>query len=375
MKLTAFTLATFKLASIANAHMRLKEPAPYPDQNDQNGPLAVDGSDYPCKNSTYTGGSATQMAIGSTQQLSTIGSATHGGGSCQLSITYDAKPDKSSVFKVIHSIIGGCPIINNTGNTRDDAAITAKDKYSYIIPKGLPTGSATLAWTWFNKVGNREMYMNCAPIEIVASSLKRINSDDLPNMFKANIKIEGSGFPEMTESLNGADLVFPNPGDSVAKPQVATMFNPKLPTETRILAANGGLGSRSGSGPRPSPTSLSIAAPVEYTSSVSLVQTATSTVPGGVFIAASTPSLSGASSNSLTTAGSACFVEGAWICTDGSSFQRCASGVWSAVQQLSVGTKCTVGISDSIAITTITTQPKRAIRFSYEHFKRHFHAS
>jgi len=33
------------------------------------------------------------------------------------------------------------------------------DTYSFTIPTSLPTGTATIAWTWFNKVGNREMYM------------------------------------------------------------------------------------------------------------------------------------------------------------------------------------------------------------------------
>lgn len=56
------------------------------------------------------------MPLGSTQQLAFIGSAVHGGGSCQVSITYDQNPTASSTFKVIHSIEGGCPAKNETGN-------------------------------------------------------------------------------------------------------------------------------------------------------------------------------------------------------------------------------------------------------------------
>lgn len=70
----------------------------------------------------------------------------------------------------------------------------------------VPTGDYTLAWTWFNKIGNREMYMNCAPVTVTgasgktkrkahgqrhshgASVAKRASAmSSLPNMFVANI--------------------------------------------------------------------------------------------------------------------------------------------------------------------------------------------
>lgn len=44
------------------------------------------------------------------------------------------------------------------------------DKFQFSIPQQVPTGDYTLAWTWFNKIGNREMYMNCAPITVTGSS-------------------------------------------------------------------------------------------------------------------------------------------------------------------------------------------------------------
>lgn len=49
------------------------------------------------------------MAVGSQQTLSFTGSAVHGGGSCQLSLTKDLKPTKDTDFRVILSIEGGCP--------------------------------------------------------------------------------------------------------------------------------------------------------------------------------------------------------------------------------------------------------------------------
>ena len=49
------------------------------------------------------------MAVGSQQSLSFTGSAVHGGGSCQISLTKDLKPTKDTDFRVILSIEGGCP--------------------------------------------------------------------------------------------------------------------------------------------------------------------------------------------------------------------------------------------------------------------------
>lgn len=46
----------------------------------------------------------------------------------------------------------------------------------------------------------------------------------------------------------------------------------------------------------------------------------------------------------------ACTNEGAWNCVDGKSFQRCASGRWSAVIQMAAGTSCTVGVSEVLGM-------------------------
>lgn len=56
--------------------------------------------------------------------------------------------DGGKSFGVIHSVIGGCPLAFD---------------YTFTVPAGVPAGkNVLLGWTWFNKVGNREMYMNCA---------------------------------------------------------------------------------------------------------------------------------------------------------------------------------------------------------------------
>ncbi|KAK4127416.1 lytic polysaccharide monooxygenase [Parathielavia appendiculata] len=194
--------------------MRLPVPYETPKISPQdNGPIKADGSDYPCRNAggvDYTG-TATKMEKGSKQKLAFTGGATHGGGSCQISLTYDNPPSANSAFKVIHSIQGGCPIRSHAGNfNTQDATVTPPDEYEFTIPDDIPTGNATLAWTWLNKVGNREFYMNCAPVDITGSEGSESALAALPDMFIANIP-QGNG----CTTVDNADVKFPNPGKSV----------------------------------------------------------------------------------------------------------------------------------------------------------------
>ena len=123
-------------------------------------------------------------------------------------------PTKDSVFKVIKSIEGGCPS-TNPGNV-GPATGTGADEFEYTIPEEVQAGrNYTLAWTWFNKIGDREMYMNCAPISVPANSkrdfIDKGNKEEaeeedgvivekressmasLPDMFRANIGAVGNG--------------------------------------------------------------------------------------------------------------------------------------------------------------------------------------
>ncbi|KAI9836754.1 MAG: hypothetical protein M1837_003242 [Sclerophora amabilis] len=158
-------------------------------------PLDKDGSNYPCKGynsdepmravATYEAGTSYSMSLG--------GSATHGGGSCQLSLSYD----NGKTFKVIKSMIGGCPITQ---------------KYDFTIPTFAKAGTALFVWTWFNLIGNREMYMNCARVQInnAASSPSGGSLDDLPDIYTANI-----GSKSKCQTVEGEYIVFPDPGDDV----------------------------------------------------------------------------------------------------------------------------------------------------------------
>jgi hypothetical protein len=200
------------LAAVSQAHMLLRTPAPYTSPSLQNGPLAPDGSNFPCQagaGASYAG-TATKMEKGSTQKMSFTGQAVHSGGSCQISITYDAQPNAQSSFKVIHSIQGGCPARGVNGNAGSDSSAKAPDEYEFTIPDDIPNGKATLAWSWLNKGGNREFYMNCAPIEISGPEGSESALASLPDMLVANIAPGGT-----CATTEGVDIEFPNPGKSV----------------------------------------------------------------------------------------------------------------------------------------------------------------
>ncbi|KFY03211.1 hypothetical protein O988_01638 [Pseudogymnoascus sp. VKM F-3808] len=403
MHFTSSIIATLGMASYASAHIIMTTPKPFGKSTLNNSPLLADGSDFPCKQrgGVYDPeGASNSMALGSKQPLNFQGSAVHGGGSCQISITYDEKPTKDSVWKVIHSIEGGCPARGVEGNLGGGPDTPVPDDYSFSIPDSLPTGNAVLAWTWFNKVGNREMYMNCAPIDITGGNAKSKRDtaayDALPDMFTANI---GNG----CSTAQSADLKFPSPGDSLEKLGSGELVDP-----LGSCKASGGSGGGGGGDSSDEPKSTQSAdatptgikggvfatvapnasasadpvAPVATAAPVSPVASAAPAGPTNVTTAPSTPAATvpdadvpsnngsdTTAGSSETAAGSPCpGQEGSWNCISGTSFQRCASGQWSVVQAVAEGTTCDAGISQNMKI--VSAKPRRSIRFSNEHVRR-----
>ncbi|EEH34429.1 hypothetical protein PAAG_05478 [Paracoccidioides lutzii Pb01] len=186
-------------ARSAFAHMEMREPlalrsrfgsGPNVDYSNTS-PLLTDGSDFPCKGYHHDKGTAPVAVYGAgeTVQLKLEGTATHGGGSCQVSLSYNG----GVTFRVIKSMIGGCPLAKS---------------YAVEIPHSAPRGEVLFAWTWFNLIGNREMYMNCAMVRIEGGSENTTNFDSFPKMFVANV---GNG----RKTVEGVDTVFPNPGANV----------------------------------------------------------------------------------------------------------------------------------------------------------------
>lgn len=210
MFFTKSVLAAGGLATLSQAHMLLRTPAPYTSPQLQSGPIDASGSNFPCQAQPGASfvGTPTPMAKGSKQQMAFTGSAVHGGGSCQVSITYDNPPSKDSVWKVLHSIQGGCPARNTPGNLPENPSLQGSDSYEFPIPSDIPAGNATIAWTWLNKVGNREFYMNCAPVAITGEGGSESALASLPDMLVANI---GNG----CTTAEGVDIKYPNPGASV----------------------------------------------------------------------------------------------------------------------------------------------------------------
>ncbi|GLA67617.1 hypothetical protein AtubIFM54640_011300 [Aspergillus tubingensis] len=192
------------------AHIQMSDPLPIRSPLNTNSsikdysyasPLSATGSDFPCKG--YAGDpfdSVAEYTAGQEYAITLAGTATHGGGSCQISLSYDM----GETFRVIQSILGHCP---------------EPLHYSFRIPEDAPHGPALLAWTWFNKIGNREMYMNCAqvtiqsPISDVGALQGEMQQDswlERPPIFLANINGEGQ-----CVTIEGEEVSFPMPGDSV----------------------------------------------------------------------------------------------------------------------------------------------------------------
>ena len=203
-----FTTLGFCLALLFTrtlAHMQMCYPPPLKSKfnintgmaidYDMTAPLKTDGSNFPCKgyhNLTETS-LGTPMAVlkgGELSYVTITGQALHDGGSCQISLSVDG----GQTFRVLHTYIGNCPTA--PGDTQ----------YNFRVPLDVPSKErALLAWTWFNKLGNREMYMNCASV-----TTQNGGSGDgfskLPTIFKANI---GNG----CKSPDSKDLLIPNPGN------------------------------------------------------------------------------------------------------------------------------------------------------------------
>jgi hypothetical protein len=146
-RLPCLSLCTLALLPPSLAHMMLSVPPPIHSEYDPyanytdidysyTSPLADDGSNFPCKGyQRYTEPAVETYIAGHSYAVNISGSATHLGGTCQLSISYD----NGTSFQVIKSMIGGCPL---------------KSTYDFTIPSYAPSGTNVLfAWTWVNHEG------------------------------------------------------------------------------------------------------------------------------------------------------------------------------------------------------------------------------
>lgn len=219
------TTALLSIATLANGHGIMIEPRPYNLETEplqQVAPLS-EKLPFPCQGRTEHAENRSVLTAGSNQTVKFWISAVHGGGSCQFSITYDYPPPADiSKWKTLYTIIGGCPAEaagnletvekdksgrengRQCGNSSGSECVR---QFDVPIPSGLANSEqATFAFTWFNKIGNREMYMTCSPVKIVGGTNDKAFMDSLPPVFQANIP----GTCETGES--GQLLNIPNPG-------------------------------------------------------------------------------------------------------------------------------------------------------------------
>ncbi|OJJ07954.1 hypothetical protein ASPVEDRAFT_89188 [Aspergillus versicolor CBS 583.65] len=383
---SALAVAALLGSSLVDAHMLLVNPEPYNFKSWDNSPIEADGSNFPCKETDYTVTKENQMTKGQPQQLEFKGSATHGGGSCQISITSDRQPTKDTKWSVIKSIEGGC-MDPNEGDTNSGTAAGAKSSFtpSFTIPDSFEDGKYTLAWTWFNRIGNREMYMNCAPITLSGGgSSKRSDesavkkrAEEYPPLFIANIN--------GCQTKEKKSIRFPNPGDDVESLNESHLLADASSVCDTGSPTWGGDGMSGGGGSAPEPTSADGGAGSEPTPTASVSvggaagvapiqtgQTTTTQAPAPVaptasstFVsspaaptAAPTSTPGGSSGSTEGALSGACTDEGAWNCVGGSSFQRCASGQWTAVQAMSGGTQCTPGQNRDFAVKAVEVKSR-----------------
>jgi hypothetical protein len=369
-------MAAATIFATVNAHIIMSQPVPYSVDKIDNSPIS--GSQFPCKSQNgFTVSTMNSMAVGEQQTIKFKGTAVHGGGSCQLSVTQDMEPTADSVFKVIKSIEGGCPGVDGAVN-----------EYTYELPDSIPNGNATFAWTWFSKMsGAPELYMNCAPISVTGGASDTSKFDALPDMFVANI---GKG---CTSPQNFATK-FPNPGQVVemgttndqeaptgscgttgsapaesstggsepsSAPTSAAAGQPSAaPTSANngqysaapapvasAVPSNGGGVFAPGASSAPAVTSsaaaIPSAAPIASTSTTLVTVTGTPSSPSAtVPLGTGSPAASSAPSTPSAGGSGTCTENGAIVCNGSDQFGLCNNGevVWQAV---AAGTTCSNG--------------------------------
>ncbi|KAH0545454.1 hypothetical protein FGG08_000455 [Glutinoglossum americanum] len=171
-----------------------------------NHPLAPNGTDFPCKflNGVYL--LAFGKAALTRDSFTESGNvAAHGGGSCQVSLSFDG----GNNFQVIRSWVGGCP-----GNaTWNENYLPPRDispqKFYFKIPDDTPNGHAIFAWSWFPISGVTAMHMNCAWVNISngSNTNHNLNPTDYPPLFVANVEKINT-----CKGKDGTEVVFPTPG-------------------------------------------------------------------------------------------------------------------------------------------------------------------
>jgi hypothetical protein len=203
------------LIQAVTAHIQMIKPIPrqsplgVSEIKDYNimAPLGTDGKTYPCQGKPK-GPVVETWQAGTSIKVNYEPKTMHDGGHCQWSISYD----NEKTFVTIQTMIRTCLHPSNP------------PEYTIPLPASLPAcTSCVFQWTWFNAIGNREMYSNCADISIT-NTLPRESQGftgriplviHVPNGIGKTIPEFGNGYdgrelfeqqPYVTIGANGAGI-------------------------------------------------------------------------------------------------------------------------------------------------------------------------
>ncbi|KAI9226788.1 MAG: hypothetical protein DHS80DRAFT_18183, partial [Piptocephalis tieghemiana] len=125
----------------------------YPRDYDNTSPLYDPkfGGSFPCRH-PQPGPISMKVMAGREITVKHGGWDHHLGGHCQYALSYD----NGNSFIVIKTITGSC-------------LVEGINQYQVLIPPNAPGAAhVVFAWGWINAEGNRQYYMNCADIRIIA---------------------------------------------------------------------------------------------------------------------------------------------------------------------------------------------------------------
>ncbi|KAI8666761.1 hypothetical protein NCS57_00902500 [Fusarium keratoplasticum] len=390
------TLSALAISS-AWAHVIMVEPHPFNLDTApfvQVDPLGPDAP-FPCQGRTQHPEEVTKVTAGTTQKVKFWGSAVHAGGSCQFSISHGKDPSKDvKGWRTIYSIIGGCPAeaqgnipsIAKDPQGREHGPECSNDsgkecirEFDIPIPMDMQNGPAVFAWTWFNKLGNREMYMVCAPIEVVGGKDDSSFVDTLPPPFVANIPGQCTtgqgvlGFPEpgdfgkvlepashdeSSKCPAAADPNFKEPagGDAAPKPEIpskpasSVAAQPSVPAPEKpseggdVIFITAPTGATSAAGaPTQQPVAPSAGESAPIASSVNKPAPSSQPAASAPAPVPSTDDSSSGSNRPWWAVGmEPCPVPGQLVCMSPTFFGLCNRG-WALPQAVPQGTKCLDG--------------------------------
>ncbi|KAG9232412.1 putative killer toxin subunits alpha/beta [Amylocarpus encephaloides] len=357
MRSAGSILAILALASTSFAHMEMSFPPPLRGKTNPNAkegtkdfsmttPLAdklCKGYETDMADTTGAGSPTATFAKGAKANMTIVGGAVHGGGSCQASLSYD----QGKTFTVIHSYIGSCPLKSG-------------DNFDFTIPSDAKEGIALFSWSWVNQIGNREFYQNCASVNIAAGSgpAPSVAFDKRPQMFVANL----AGINDC-KTVESKDTVFPDPGPDVtekviAKDNTNTVTGncgaagaapaggaPPAGGDSPAAPADGGKAPES-SAAAPAPTSAAPSSAAAAAPTITIIpsQAPSSAAGGGASptSSASSPPASSGAAGAATTNGQ-CGATSGSSCAGSSFGQCCSSFGFCGVTETHCGVGCQAG--------------------------------